>query len=170
MAEGRHGSGKRDGLTLELVGIQPGGERPAIVVQALGEKNDVLHSQKVGPEGAFAIPADVLKKASYVVVGAPEGEGIAADGALRYRTSEFEAAIENGTLALAEGIWSGFHFPWHCVSGSVRVCRRRPIWFDAIITAAVEPVRTAFSMRSGGAGQAVDIAAALRPSIRDILA
>lgn len=170
MAEGKHGSGKRDGLTLELVGIQPGAERPAIVVQALGEKNDVLHSQKVGPDGAFAIPADVLKKASYVVVGAPEGEGIAADGAVRYRTSEFEAAIENGTLALAEGIWSGFHFPWHCVSGSVRVCRRRPIWFDAIITAAVEPARTAFSMRSGGAGRAADIAAALHPSISDILA
>ena len=161
-----------DGYTLELVGLQPGAERPAVVVQVRGAKNEVLHSQKVGADGRFAIPAEALKSARSVVIGAPDGEGIAADASVRFRSQDFAAAAAGGTLALAEGIWARFRFQWQCVSGSVRVCRRRPIWFDTLITAAVAPSRLA-ALTAGGAariGASARPAASLHPSISDILA
>src|SRR3989337_50180 len=108
MADSTRGKNDARGYTLELVGVQPGQERPPIVVQALGAENQVLHSQKIGPDGGFDIPPDVLKKARYIVLGAPQDDGIAADRSVRFRPGEFEAAAANRTLALAEGIWSRF--------------------------------------------------------------
>jgi hypothetical protein len=163
-----------EGLKLELVGLPAGGERPDVVVQALGAKNEVLHAQKIGPEGRFAIPPDILKRTEQVAFGAPEGEGLAAGSAVQFRRTEFEAAIANGTLALAEGVWSRFRFLWQCVSGSVRVCRRRPIWFDALISAAVEPLAARTTFRAASVARASfsqsAISAALNPSIAEIIA
>ncbi|HEY6506462.1 MAG TPA: hypothetical protein VIY56_00530, partial [Vicinamibacterales bacterium] len=172
MAESTRGkSGARDAYTLELVGLQQGAERPATVVQALGAKGDVLLTAKVGAEGNFAIPPEVLKKARFVVIGAPRGEAVAAEGALRYRVGDFEAAAASGTLALGEGVWSRFRYSWHCVSGSVRVCRRRPAWFDALTWAAIEPTRAVASFRSASAKVSAGSAVAqLSPSIADVLA
>jgi hypothetical protein len=172
MAGSEGGKNERRDYTLELVGIQPGQERPPVVVHAVGAQNEVLHAQKIGPEGTFAIPPDVLKKARYIVFGAPKDDGIAADASVRFRPREFEVAAANRTLALAEGIWSRFRFQWQCVSGSVRVCRRRPIWFDELITAAVAPVRTAFSLRASASARVglTTQATNLSASINDIMA
>ena len=172
MAESTRGRSERRDYTLELVGLQPGQERPPVVVQALGTQNEVLHSQKVGPDGAFDIPPDVLKKARYVLFGAPKDEGIASEGSVRFRAREFEAAAAHRTLALAEGIWSRFRFQWQCVSGSVRVCRRRPIWFEELMTAAVSPVRSALSRRAAASARSGrnTVAVNLSASINDILA
>jgi len=139
MAQEKKGEGKdRNQYRLELVGLAPEGERPSVVVQVTDKKNAVLHSQAVTADGAFTIPPDILKKAHRVVLGAPDGnKGIQAETALSFRASEFTAQIRDGTLAVAEGIWSRFLFHWVCVSGSVRVCRRRPWWFDSLITAAI---------------------------------
>jgi hypothetical protein len=172
MAESTRARHEGRDYTLELVGVQPGQERPPVVVQALGAENEVLHSQKIGTDGAFDIPPDVLKKARYIVFGAPKDDGIAADGSVRFRAREFEVAAANRTLALAEGIWSRFRFQWQCVSGSVRVCRRRPIWFDELITAAVAPARAAFSLQASALAR-VGLStrtANLSASINDILA
>ena len=114
-------NGARDAYTLELVGLPHGAERPAALVQAVGAKGEVLHTAKVGAEGNFAIPPEVLKKARFVVIGAPRGEAVEAEGALRYRVGDFEAAAASGTLALAESVWSRLRFFWQWVSGSVRV-------------------------------------------------
>ncbi len=168
-ARGKNGGG-RDGYTLELVGIQPGAERPAVVVQVLGAKNELLHSEKIAADGKFAIPPDALKRARYVVFGAPEGEGVAADGSVRFRAHDFEAAAATGTVALAEGIWSRLRFVWQCVSGSVRVCRRRPPWFDALVMASVQPVFSALSFQARAGLGTTSIASGLRPSVSDILA
>ncbi len=172
MVEGTRGkTGARDGYKLELVGLPSGAERPVTVVQALGAKGDVLHTAKVGGEGQFAVPPDVLKKARFVVIGAPRGEAVETEGALRYRVADFEAAAATGTLALAEGVWSRFRFSWQCVSGSVRVCRRRPAWFDALTWAAIEPTRAVASFRSASAKvSSASVSAQLSPSIADILA
>lgn len=172
MAESTRGkSGARDAYTLELVGLPQGAERPAAAVQAIGAKGDVLHTAKVGADGNFAIPPEVLKKARFVVIGAPRGESVDTEGALRYRVSDFEAAAANGTLALAEGVWSRLRIFWQCVSGSVRVCRRRPAWFDALTVAALEPRRAVASFRSAGAKvSSLGAAAQFSPSIADILA
>jgi len=172
MADSARGKNEGRGYTLELVGVQPGQERPQVVMQALGEGNKVLHSQKIGAEGTFDIPSEILKKSRFIAFGAPKDDGIAAEGSVRFRTSEFEAAAANRSLALAEGVWSRFHFQWQCVSGSVRVCRRRPIWFDELITAAVRPVRTMFSLQAGASAHAGLAARAvnLGASISDIIA
>jgi hypothetical protein len=171
MVESTGGRNQARDYTLELVGLDPGQERPAVVMQALGAENEVLHSQKIETDGAFAIPPDVLKKARYIVFGAPKDKGIAAEGSMRFRAREFEVAAANQTIALAEGIWSRFRYQWQCVSGSVRVCRRRPIWFHELITAAVaprtpHPLRASASARVGVSARAANLGA----SINDILA
>ena len=124
----------RGTYTLELVGLDPGAARPPLVVQAVDAKGAVLHSAKIGDDGGFALPAGTLEKARYVVIGA-DGDDAAAGTAVRFRPQEFEAAAQSGTLALAEGVWSRLRFYWSCVSGSVRVCRRRRPWFDTLFTA-----------------------------------
>jgi hypothetical protein len=107
-----------------------------VLVQAIDAKGGVLHSEHVGEAGTFSLPADALKNARYVVVGAPGDEKTVAEAsAVRFRAEEFDKAVIDGILPLAEGIWGRFHFPWTCVSGSVRVCRRRRPWFDEIFTA-----------------------------------
>jgi hypothetical protein len=121
---------------LELVGLQPGTPRPAVLVQAIDAKGGVLHSERVGEAGTFALPAEALKNARYVVIGAPGDEKTVAEAsAIRFRPDEFDAAVIDGTLPLAEGVWGRFRVHWTCTSGSVRVCRRRRPWFDELFTA-----------------------------------
>jgi hypothetical protein len=131
----------RDRYQIEFVGLKPGDEAPTIVVQALDQKSQVIHSSQVGKDGVFTLPDDILKKSHRVVVGAPTSEGGVAKGALRYRAEEFAATIRGGTLALAESVWGKLRFYWTCVSGRVRLCRRRPWWYDNIFVAASAPLK-----------------------------
>jgi len=176
MAESKTGPRNegRGTYTLELVGLEPGAARPPVVVQAVDAGGGVLHSETVSDSGGFSLPPDVLKKARYVVLGAPGDDNkIAAATSMRFRPGEFEAAASSGTLALAEGIWSRLRFFWHCVSGSVRVCRRRPRWFDDIFTAVAGSVTARLSARTFQAStraRAFTVADALSPSISDVLA
>ena len=138
MADSKTGprAGGRGTYTLELVGLQPGASRPPVLVQAIDAKGGVLHSEKVGDAGSFTLPPEALKNARYVVIGGTSDDKTVAEAAaVRYRPREFEDAVLDGTLALAEGVWSRFRFHWTCVSGSVRVCRRRAPWFDELFTA-----------------------------------
>lgn len=132
----------RDQYQLTFVGLKAGDARPQVVVQALDEKNKVLHSTDVDADGAFTLPADILKKSHRIVIGAPPPEkGAIAEGGLRYRSAEFTASIRDGTLAVAEAAWKKFFCYWVCVSGRVEVCRRRPWWFDSIFVAAASPLK-----------------------------
>ena len=167
------GEGKRDEYRLELVGFKPGGDRPNVIVQVVDKSNKVLYSQGVGADGVFAIPADVLKRAHRVTLGASDGSGgVAVESAVSYRASEFTAQIRGGTLAVAEGIWSRFLFNWVCVSGSVRVCRRRPWWFDSIIAAATLPLARSRARSAAlglGESAAFSLADRVQLSVNDLV-
>lgn len=164
----------RDHYRLELVGLQAGGERPKVVVQALDEKQGVLLAQAVGPDGMFKMPREVLKRASRVIIGADDGAGgVKAEGAVRYRAREFAEQIRNDTLALAEGVWSRLLFHWVCVSGSVQVCRRRPWWFDQIYVAATKAVTQALQPMARFEFQkaaSLSFSERLSPSLNDLIA
>lgn len=130
----------RDQYRLKFVGLKAGDERPAAVVQALDENNKILHSADVDAEGAFTLPDNIVKKSHRIVIGAPPQEkGAIAEG-LRYRSADFTASIRDNTLALAEAAWGTFLCPLVCVSGRVKVCRRRRWWFDSIFVAAASPL------------------------------
>src|ERR1700722_3118243 len=82
------GSGGR--YRLELVGLTSLADRPGITVKAIDAKNDVLSSQKVDQDGNFALPADVLRRAAQVVVGASDDkDAVKREGALRFSTEDF---------------------------------------------------------------------------------
>jgi len=53
MADRNTGPRGRGTYTLELVGLQPGAERPPVLVQAIDAKGAVLHSERVGEAAAF---------------------------------------------------------------------------------------------------------------------
>lgn len=146
--DSKHEGNKRGLYRLELVGLTAASDRPKVVVLAVDSANAVLHTQEVGSDGNFTVPADVLKRAHRVVVGASDGKGgVQAEASVSYRANEFTAQLKDGTLALSEGIWSRFNFHWVCVSGSVQACWRRPWWFDSIVTAATTAMGGA-SMRA----------------------
>ena len=133
--------GDRENYQLKFVGLKTGDERPDVLLQAVDQKNRVLHSAQVDAEGNFALPAEVLKKSYQVIIGPPAENGdVASQGALQYRSSEFAASIHDGVFAVAEGAWAKLYFDWVCVSGRVEVCRRKPWWFDSIMVAAASPV------------------------------
>lgn len=168
---------KRDLYKLELVGLTAASDRPNVVVQALDAANAVFHTQEVGSDGNFAVPAAVLKRAHRVVLGASDDKGgIQAEASVSYRGSEFKAQIKDGTLALAEGIWTGFIPHWVCVHGSVQACWRRPWWFDSIFTAATTVAGRATTRAralSLSVAPAVSLAATLQdrivPSLNDLI-
>jgi hypothetical protein len=111
----------------------------------------------------------VLKNAHRVVVGSVGEQGEVLEGASRFRASEFADVVKDGNLAIAEGIWSGWFFHWHCVSGSVRLCRRRPWWYEALIEAAIAPSR--FQVSPALAARQRDLQASARstlPALRGV--
>jgi hypothetical protein len=172
-SDSKHGH-NGDSFKLELVGLAAEGERPKVAVQALDADGGVVHTQMVEADGRFALPADVLKRADRVALGAPDGKGgIKAEASITYRAREFAAQIKDGTLALAEGIWSTFRFHWTCVSGSVQVCRRRPWWFESIIAAATRvderALRTRASLASAAGAAALRLQERIVPSLNDLL-
>ncbi|MFZ5636127.1 MAG: hypothetical protein ACOY82_06020 [Pseudomonadota bacterium] len=156
---------------LELAGLASADDRPAIAMQILDRKNAVLQSRIIGSDGRFDVSTDLLERAHRVLLGAPDGqEGVRADASVVYRANEFLTQIRHGRLTLAEGIWSRFRLLWTCVSGSVRVCRRRPWWFDRVIAAA-SPAPTPHRMASAvahayGSSSAF---AAVSPSLPELI-
>ncbi len=129
-----------DQYQLKFVGLKAGDEQPTVLLQAFDKNNRVIHSAKIDEEGNFALPAEVLKKSDQIVIGVSTEEGnIAAQGALRYRSSEFASSLSDGVFALAEGAWARLFYDWICVGGHVEVCRRRRWWFDSIVMAAASP-------------------------------
>ena len=137
MKGGRGGGASRDVYHLELAGLATGVERPNAIVQAVGKGRDVLATVEVGGDGTFALAADVVAKADRIVIGPMGTDGaVAREAALTLRAREFSQFVHGGVLSVAEGIWVRWPGFRTCVSGSVRVCRRRPWWYDQIFTVA----------------------------------
>ena len=158
-------------IKLELLGLASPSDMPKIVVQALDAKNGVMHRQEVAADGSFTLPAGVLERAHRIVLGAPADKGgVDAAASLVFRAGEFAAQIKDGTLALAETLWPRLRLRWVCVSGSVQACRRRPWWFDSIVSTAVS-VRSPLSHLSLGASRSQPAALLERftPSLNDLI-
>ena len=169
MAEGKTKSRESGGgqFTLELVGFSAGDERPQIVVHVTDKKGAVVHSEKVAPDGTFRVPPDVLRNAQQISFAAADAEGTPIEStSVRYRASEFAEIAKDGRVALAEGIWSRLVFHFQCVSGSVKVCRRRPWWFDLVVAEAVAP---ALQLRSPFSTAAKSAALRVQPSLNDLV-
>ncbi len=159
---------------LELVGLTSPSDIPAMAVQALDAAGSTLFGQDIGDDGKFALSADILKRSHRIVLGASDGKGgVATEASLSYRAEEFAAQLRGNTLALAEGIWGGFRYHWVCVSGSVQACKRRPWWFDSIITSATTAVGR-FGLRSAALSATADLSTSLAqrltPSLNDLIA
>jgi hypothetical protein len=159
---------------LELVGLTSVADRPDITIQAIDAKNETLSVQKVEQDGRFTLTGDVLRRAARVVVGASDGEdSVKREGAVSFSAEDFQAQTANGVLALAEPVWSGWRYYWTCVSGSVRVCRRRPRWFDDLIQASAK-VSVLTKSRALFSGSSIrgesSVAEALTPSFSELLA
>src|SRR5262249_30240706 len=155
-------------------GLTSVADRPGVTVQAVDAKNETLSSQKVDQDGNFTLPADVLRRAAHIVVGASDDkDGVKREGALSFSAEDFQAQTANGVLALAEPVWARWRYYWICVSGSVRVCRRRPHWFDDLIQASAK-VSVLASARALFSGSSIrresTVAEALTPSLGELLA
>lgn len=171
MAEDKPGPKESGGgsgqYRVELVGFKGGSDRPPLVVQAVDSKNAVVHSEKVAPDGTFSLPADVLRSAHQIILGSPDAGGtVPGNASVRYRASEFASAVKDGQLALAEGIWSRFVSVLECVSGNVKVCRRRPWWFEHVIAAAARP---AFEIQTASRALGSLVTSRIGPSLSELL-
>lgn len=164
---------------LELVGLNGASDKPIIAIVVLDAAGDTLYGQDIADDGKFALPPDILKRADRIVLGASDGKaGVSAEASVSFRAEEFSAQLRGNTLALAEGIWSGFRFHWACVSGSVQACKRRPWWFDSIITSATSVIgRSSISSAALSATSQVSsglassaLAQRITPSLNDLIA
>lgn len=171
------GGAQEGAYRLELVGLGAAGERPPLMLLVVDASNATLQAQDIGSDGRFTLAPEVLKRAHRVLLGASDGVGgFEIDTAVSYRADEFAAQVQGGVLPLAEGIWSGFRRHWVCVSGSVQACRRRPWWFDSIVSAATAAVSRAGARAfapspvAAAAGFESLLAQRVVPSLNDLIA
>jgi hypothetical protein len=137
---GTKGEGNR--LTLNLEGHKRDEERPAIAVTLLGNDAKPLHVATAAEDGTIDIPPDALKKARLVVIGpaADDPASVDPETLIRYRPADFTKAVEAGSLNLARIDWQKWLGYLRCVTGTVRLCRRSPWWYEELYKLATEPV------------------------------
>lgn len=135
------GSEKGGQFRLHLAGQKPNEERPNIVVTAVSREGKPLHVAPVDEQGNFDMPADVLKEARLILVGpaTEDQEAVDPDTFLRYRPRQFEQLIREGTLTIPSSVWKKWFLFIHCVTGTVKLCRRRPWWFAELGALATAP-------------------------------
>jgi hypothetical protein len=127
---------------LKFTGLKTGESAPPIAVYAVGRDGKVTHTARLDAEGRFDLPAAALKSAHRILIGPGDAEPTPDTQAAyaRYRPAAFAAALEKGELAIARPQWEIWRLPLTCVSGSVRLCRRPPWWFDDLVVLAKQPL------------------------------
>jgi hypothetical protein len=123
---------RKDGLrgSLRLNDVEPGQEIPDLALFALDRRHRPIHQSPVDKEGTFEIPAEVLKKSTYIAIG-PETETqqFETTHALIYRTGRFQELIdETPLLEIPKFDWYGWLWVTRCVTGKVSHCYPWP-WF-----------------------------------------
>lgn len=115
---------------LRLNGVEAGQETPDLAVYALDRRKRPIQQMPVDKEGAFEIPADVLKKATYIAIGAEtETQKFDITHALTYRTRRFaEMLVDNPLIEIPKPDWFGWLWVTRCVTGTVRHSYPYP-WF-----------------------------------------
>lgn len=139
--EGTKGGAKQPRLRINLEGFKADEERPKIAVTLADADGKTLHVAEVDSQGQVALPEATLKKAHRVIIGpgAQEGEAPDPETLVRYRARDFEKIVSEGVLNLARPIWERWFFFLRCVTGTVRLCRRRPWWFADLARLAAQP-------------------------------
>lgn len=129
-------------MQLNLVGLEHGDERPIIVVTAVDLNSKPLHVAQVDEKGTFDLPQDVLKAAHRILVGpsTDNPEAIDPDSIVRYRPRQFEELLRSGAVNIPQRIWERWLLFLRCVTGNVRLCRRRPWWYYDLVRLSTEPI------------------------------
>ncbi len=141
MAEPKQSSKERGSrFHLNLAGLKRGEERPSIAVTLLDRQGKSLHVSPVDAEGGFDLPEAALKETQRVVIGpsAPEGAPVDPDTLLRYRLSQFEQLLKDGALNIARPVWQKWFLFIECVTGTVKLCRPSPWWFQDLFQLATQ--------------------------------
>ena len=146
---------KQPRLRLNLVGLQPDEDRPSISVTLLGQSGKALTVAQVGADGSLDLAPATLKKAERVLIGpdTQSGEPADPDIVVRYRAREFEQLIQDGVFNLPRGIWGKWRFHLHCVTGTVKHCRRGPWWYEDLFSLATAPQLTSKAARAASSVQ-----------------
>lgn len=130
----------RSRYQLNLAGIKPDEERPKLVVVATDENRKQVHVADVDERGGFDLPEKALKAAHRITIGPkPDGDNPMSDESARYRASDFAKLIEAGSINISRRLWEKWYFLIRCVSGRVRLCRRRPWWYYELYRVAALP-------------------------------
>lgn len=157
-------------LQLNLVGLQAADERPSLVVTALDANAKTLHAAAVDDQGKFELPPAALAQAQRIVIGPRAEAGGTIDPAtlLTYRPRQFEQLLKNGVLNLAPGLWERWRWHIRCVTGTVKVCRRRPWWYAELQQLATAPL-SAVPLAGLAARTSLTGTAGLARSLPDLL-
>lgn len=178
MAEKKASDGGKDGgrNRINLAGLKPDEERPELIITATDSDLKTIHVSEVDGNGNFDLPDKILKSAHRIIIG-PKSDQPAAtlgDDALRYRANDFARLIEAGSVNISRVIWEKWFFFIRCVSGRVRLCRRRPWWYYDLFKLTTKatldfprlsPVSSSVSLR----GQAAVFQPAAAASISELL-
>lgn len=140
MADAKRSKEGRQRLQLNLEGLKRDEERPSIAVTLVSDDAQPIFVAQVDADGTVDIPEAALKKASRVLIGpvAENPADVDPDTIVRYRPSQFAELIEGGFLNLPRPIWEKWWFWLRCVTGTVKLCRRSPWWFDELLELAVK--------------------------------
>lgn len=127
-------------LQVNLEGLKPDEERPAIAVTLIGEDAKPILVAQVDSNGTLDVPAAALKKARRVLIGpvAENPADVDPDTIVRFRPDQFADLIAGGSLNLPRPIWEKWWFWLRCVTGTVKLCRRSPWWFEELFELAIK--------------------------------
>lgn len=167
MAEKKRTTDGGSRYRLALAGLKPDEERPEIVVSATDKDLKTIHVSEVDAQGNFDLPADILKSAHRIFIG-PKSDKDAAksEDVVRYRVSDFTKLLEAGSINISRRVWEKWILFIRCVSGRVRLCRRRPWWYYDLFRLATNPqidIERATSVKAGVSLQ--QHAATLQPGV-----
>lgn len=163
---------------LVLVGREANAPAPSLVVHATDAALRPIASARVDERGGYALPEEVLAKATYVAIAAAEEkvEVLRRDAAILYRPDQYRGLLKAGgdTIEVARQRWE-LLVPLfrRCVAGHVRRCHWWP-WFTLAQEIAVSAAKAAVPLRaslaqSAAIGPALSAADAIRQPLRSLL-
>lgn len=140
MAQRKSADG-RSRYQLNLAGLKPDEERPKLVVTATDENRKTLQVSEVDEKGGFDLPEKILKAAHRITIGPKPDRDDAppSEDAVRYRATDFARLIDAGSINISRRVWEKWFYFIRCVSGRVRLCRRRPWWYYELARVAATP-------------------------------
>ena len=151
------GGPRRPRIRINLEDFKEGDERPNIAVTLVDSDGKPVHIAEADNQGNVEVPEAALKKAQRVLIGPSlrDDAPIDPETILRYRPVDLEKMIQAGVINLPRLVWEKWWLRLRCVTGTVRLCHRRPWWYHDLLrlatTATLEPaVRLQASAASFG--------------------